>query len=291
MEIKTYLDFVNNFAETFKTAKGLQLGGLEPCESVEIPAGAPKALLFAPHPDDETIIGGIALRLLRDSKWNVKNVPVTLGSNAGRKQGRLDELNGALGYLGIDLLPLSPMGLDKINPAGRVNDPENWKNAVNLVKDLLVAEQPDVLIYPHELDWNSTHIGVSVLLQDALRLMPTDFKCKVVFTQFWGQIYNPNIMLELTTEHVSDLVAATSFHVEEVRRNPYHLTLPCHMMDAVRRGGEVVGGQGGEPPAYVYATNYLLKEWNGFDFVDCTPHGLFIGADVNPGDLILGSSK
>ena len=291
MEINNYLDFVNNFKDGFINAKDLPLGGLEPCEPVEVKADAPKALLFAPHPDDETIIGGIALRLLRDSKWNVKNVPVTLGSNVARKSGRLAELNGALDYMGIGLLPLAPMGLDKINPAGRANNPDNWAAAVNLVKELLTAEQPDVLIYPHERDWNTSHIGVCLLIQDALRLMPTDFKCRVVQTQFWGQIYNPNIMLELTTEHVSDLVAATSFHVEEVRRNPYHLTLPCHMMDAVRRGGEVVGGQGGEPPNYVFATNYLLKEWNGFDFVDCTSQGLFIGADQNPGDMILGASK
>jgi LmbE family N-acetylglucosaminyl deacetylase len=43
-------------------------------------------LIFSPHPDDECIIGGLALRLLREAKWNVINVAVTLGS-AGRAPG------------------------------------------------------------------------------------------------------------------------------------------------------------------------------------------------------------
>ena len=38
---------------------------------------APRVLIFSPHPDDECIIGGLALRLQRESGWRVVNVAVT----------------------------------------------------------------------------------------------------------------------------------------------------------------------------------------------------------------------
>ena len=55
----------------------------------------------------------------------------------------------------------------------------------------------------------------------------------------------PNLMVESSPEDLADMMAALSFHVGEVQRNPYHLLVPAWMQDNVRRGGEVVGGQGG----------------------------------------------
>ncbi len=47
----------------------------------------------------------------------------------------------------------------------------------------------------------------------------------------------------------------------EVGRNPYHLRLPAWMIDNVRRGTELVGGQGGASPGFVFATLYRLRAW------------------------------
>ena len=66
--------------------------------------GAPKVLIFSPHPDDECIIGGLALRLLREAKWNVINVAVTLGSKRERRAARLRELKNACASLGFGLI-------------------------------------------------------------------------------------------------------------------------------------------------------------------------------------------
>ena len=52
-------------------------------------------------------------------------------------------------------------------------------------------------------------------------------------------------MVESSAADVADLMAALSLHVGEVARNPYHLRLPAWMIDNVRRGAELVGGQGG----------------------------------------------
>jgi hypothetical protein len=114
---------------------------------------------------------------------------------------------------------------------------------------------------PHAADWNSTHIGTHWLVDDALQTLPSDFTVWVVETEFWGAMSDPNLMVESSVADVATLVAATSFHVEEVRRNPYHVTLPSWMQDNVRRGGELVGGQGGAAPDYTFATLYRLQRY------------------------------
>jgi hypothetical protein len=83
----------------------------------------------------------------------------------------------------------------------------------------------------------------------------------VVETEFWGAMATPNLMVESSSLDLGDLVAATSFHVEEVKRNPYHLLLPAWMQDNVRRGGELVGGQGAAAPDFKFATIYRLRAW------------------------------
>ncbi len=85
--------------------------------------------------------------------------------------------------------------------------------------------------------------------------------CAVIETEFWGAMTDPNLMVESSVADLADLCAATSFHEGEVARNPYHLRLPAWMLDNVRRGGELVGGQGGNAPAVGFATLYRLSLW------------------------------
>ncbi len=84
---------------------------------------------------------------------------------------------------------------------------------------------------------------------------------------------------------MADLVTALSFHVGEVRRNPYHLLLPAWMQDNVRRGGELVGGQGGAAPDFVFATLYRLRKWSGGKFTKVLAGGRQIACGQNPGGL------
>ena len=79
-----YQHFVSEYARFAKDGKAWPLGGFPRCPRPEVPVDAPVALIFSPHPDDEVIIGGLALRLLREAKWNVINVAVTQGSNKVR---------------------------------------------------------------------------------------------------------------------------------------------------------------------------------------------------------------
>ena len=84
--------FVAQFQKLVKQGQSLKAGTISSGARPKIPASTPKVLIFSPHPDDECITGGLALRLLREAKWNVINVAVTLGSNRARRAARRREL-------------------------------------------------------------------------------------------------------------------------------------------------------------------------------------------------------
>ena len=278
-----YKNLVSEFAATVKKGRSYPLGGFA---SVAKPtaADAPKALFFAPHPDDETIQGGLMLRLLREDGWNVINVAVTQGSNKGRQAERLAELKEACGYLGFGLLQTAPNGLEKVTVKTRNSEPALWAEMVGVIAKILQEQKPKAIFFPHEVDWNGTHIGVHFLVMDALRSLP-GFECHLVETEFWGQMTTPNLMVEYSENDVTDLVTATSFHVGEVKRNPYHLLIPAWMQDNVRRGSELVGGQGQAAPDYMFAQLYRLTKWSGGKVVKTHEGGKLLAAGTKAGSL------
>jgi N-acetylglucosamine malate deacetylase 1 len=259
--MNTYLEFVAGFSQLIRDGRRLPLGGITAPVRPALPAGAPRAMIFSPHPDDECIFGGLALRLMRESGFRVINVAVTQGSNKERQQPRLQELRHACAYLGFDLEQTAPNGLEKISPKTRAQDPVHWAKAVQRIAACLTRHQPSVIFFPHDSDYNGTHIGTHFLVMDALKLLAPDFECRLIETEFWAPMASPNLMVELGAPEAADLITALSFHVGEVQRNPYHLSMPAWLQDNVRRGAEVVGGQGGAAPDFLFATLYRLRHW------------------------------
>jgi N-acetylglucosamine malate deacetylase 1 len=200
---------------------------------------------------------------MREAGYAVINVAVTQGSNKQRQAARWEELRRCCDFIGFGLVATAPGGLEGINPRSRREHPDRWGRAVDRVVEILLEHQPHVLLFPHELDWNATHVGTHELVVDALRRLGDAVACFTVETEFWGAMARPNLMVELDVGHVADLVTALTFHVGEVRRNPYHLSLPAWMVDNVRRGAELVGGQGGASPDFAFGTLYRLKRWAG----------------------------
>lgn len=256
-----FQNMVVQFAQLLQQGKALPAPRPPFPERPALAANAPRCLIFSPHPDDEVIIGALPLRLLRQSGFRVCNVAVTLGSRRDRRRERLEELEAACDYLGFDLLLPRSQGFDDINPAGRRGQPRQWRLAVERIVELLEQQRPTLILMPHAEDWNQTHIGTHLLVQDALEGMPSDFGCHVVETEFWGAMDDPNLLVESTAEEVADLMAALSLHRGEVARNPYHLRLMAWMVDNVRRGAELVGGAGGPAPDFAFATCYRLSQW------------------------------
>ncbi len=281
-----YHQLVSDYVRLLQSGRSYPLGSFPPAPRPEIVLAAPKVLFFAPHPDDECIVGGIALRLLRQARMNVINVAVTLGSKKERQAERLRELQNACRYIGFELVTTAPNGLEKINPKAREQDPAHWSACVTVVRGLLEKHRPKVVVCPHDRDWNSTHVGTHFLVLDALKQMPVTFECYLIETEFWGAMTDPNLMVEISAETLADMIAATTFHVGEVKRNPYHLLLPAWLMDNVRRGAEVAGGQGGAAPEYPFAALYRLRKWSHGQATRFFEGGKQVPCAMNIGELV-----
>ncbi len=280
-----YQTFVRDYARLLSEGAKLPLGGQSVPKHAPLPHEAPKALIFAPHPDDEVIIGGLPLRLRRELNWNVINVAVTQGSNKARQQERLKELTACCDYIGFGLVQTADRGLEQVNLKCRASDPPHWARSVERVAQILREYRPRAIFFPHDDDWNSSHIGTHHLVVDALRQLRPDFVCSAIETEFWGAMDTPNLMVESSEQDIVDLITALSFHVGEVRRNPYHVRMPAWMIDNVRRGGELVGGQGGAAPDFAFATLYRLRSWRNGQFQTLLDMGRFLSRSENPSVL------
>jgi len=279
--VNPFQKFVAESARVFQSGKKLPTG-LKSKAVRFAQRSSPKVLIFSPHPDDECITGGLALRLLREAKWNVTNVAVTLGGKRERRAARLRELKNACELLGFDLIVA---GLEQINLETRKKNPAQWQSAVGTIAKILAAQNTRAIFLPHECDGHPAHVGVHFLVLDALEKMPRDFSCFVVETEFWRQMANPNLLVEIGTNDLAVLIAALSFHVGEVKRNPYHARLPAWMTDNVRRGAEIVGGAGATSPDFTFGAIYRLQKWSNGKFQKNFSSGKFLGAKKNPEDL------
>src|SRR6185503_18850985 len=219
---------------------------------------------------------GLPLRLLRELRWQILNVAVTQGSNPARKQERWKELTACCGHIGFGLIQTAPGGLEGISLQARASQPVRWNRNVARIAEILAEQRPRVIFFPHDDDWNSTHIGTHHVVADSLAYLGDEFACHTVETEFWGAMDDPNLMVESSEQDITDLITALSFHVGEVKRNPYHIRMPAWLMDNVRRGSELVGGQGGVAPDFLFGTLYRLRRWRGGGFEPVLKKGRFV---------------
>ncbi|HTR43848.1 MAG TPA: PIG-L family deacetylase [Pseudomonadales bacterium] len=281
--INPYQKFVSAIAEAATRGHSLPLGGIIKPKHKTPDANAPVVMLVSPHPDDECITGGLPLRLMRESGMRIVNVAVTLGSNENRRTARLTELKNACEWIGFEL---EETGLERILPATRQFDAQTWSSAIKTIAALITKHKPRAIVFPHERDWHPTHIGTHLLVMDALRRLPLDFKTILIETEFWGQLLTPNLMVELSPHDVADLLAALSHHTGEMKRNPYHLRLPSWLQDNVRRGSELVGGKGATAPDFVFATLYWIKKWQNGGVKEMFRGGTQISMKDSPGSIL-----
>jgi N-acetylglucosamine malate deacetylase 1 len=253
--------FVNSFARLLEEGRSLPLGELPNAPAPRLQDNAPRVLVFAPHPDDECVAGGLALRLRREQLFRVTAVAVTQGSRPDHQAERLEEMRAACHFLGFELIPSQPNGLAHVNLRTREHNPAAWAEMVETIGHIIAYHRASVLVLPHADDFHSTHTGTHHLVLDALRSLGPGLRCKVVETEYWRPLADPNLMVESSPADVADLMAAVSFHRSQMRRNPYHLTLPAWMADNARRGSELVAGQGAAGSPFPFATLYRVREW------------------------------
>lgn len=225
-----FTHFLSTLSSHFKTIP------LSPKPSVPF-----TVMILSPHPDDESIIGSLPLRLLKENNAHVVNVAVTLGSKKERQKARLLELEKACTQLEFELIVLS----------------EDWKVKLKELKSLIQKYQPQMILAPHLEDHHPTHIKTGKLLLQAIK--PIKLNSIIVWTEFWGHLKKPNLLIEVPREIVEIQMKALECHQGEILRNPYHLRLPAWMIDNVRRGAEVVGTVGVEAPQFPFGVIYQIQ--------------------------------
>ncbi|HXW12965.1 MAG TPA: PIG-L family deacetylase, partial [Terriglobia bacterium] len=261
-----WLRFVQANIRAMNSGKTIRPGpSARPLEAPAVKAGKGppiKVVVCSPHPDDEALVGALPLRLRRECGAEVTNFAITLGRKPGQRARRLREMRASCEVLGFNWVVVKPHGgFDHVDLDNRKNHPEEWADKVNLLSEVLEKERPDAVFAPHAEDCNSTHMGTHFLVADALGdyLERTGRGPLAYFeTEYWHQNYCPNLMVGVSPEDEAILIMATAEHGGEVRRNPYHLRHPGRMIENVRRGAEVVGGQGAAAPDFPFAELYRL---------------------------------
>jgi LmbE family N-acetylglucosaminyl deacetylase len=224
-------------------------------------------MMLSPHPDDECIVGSLALRLQKENNAHIVNVAVTLGSNKERQKARMKELENACELLDMELIVLA----------------DDWTKKRKELKSLIQKYQPQVILAPHVKDRHPTHIKTGQLLKKAV-----DSKSNfiVAWTEFWGQLDKPNTLVEVPEELLVFQMEALTRHAGEVERNPYHLRLPAWMMDNVRRGSEIIAGKGAASPNIPFGVLYQLQTVKKGKFKDMKLETPFLSNLADLGEIL-----
>ena len=225
-------------------------------------------MILSPHPDDESIVGSLALRLSHENNAHIVNVAVTVGSNKERQKPRMKELQDA-----CELLEMECVFLD-----------ENWKTKEKELKSLIQKYQPQVVIAPHTNDFHPAHIKTGELLKKVMTSLKKETAI-ICWSEFWGQLAKPNLLIEVPVDIVDLQIKALEKHVGEVNRNPYHLRLPAWMMDNVRRGSEVVGGKGSEATQMSFGVLYQLQVAKNGKFTTPKKFDSFVTSEMDLGQM------
>ncbi len=201
-------------------------------------------LILAPHPDDESIIGLLPLRLQDECGFKVWVIPATMGSRVERQSRRKKELRAACQELGF-----------------RLHFLRSGQSATELCH-WLKHMTPSVVFMPHAKDGHPTHrathrLGVAAM--DESR--PLGFH--VVETEYWHPLLKPNLMVSAGKGNLAKLRRALACHKGEVARNNFAMRLPAWMSDNVRRGAELVGDASAKAPDIAYATLYRARTRTG----------------------------
>lgn len=130
---------------------------------VTLPEAGERVLIFAPHPDDETIGAGGYICEAESKKADVRVVLVTDGNKHGLEHVRYREFEKAAGILGLNGNSL--VFLDY--PDGKLRKLDRAK-LYKVFKKQIESFDPDIVIYPHPLDHHPDHRVTGEIVLTAL---------------------------------------------------------------------------------------------------------------------------
>ena len=237
-----------------------------PISSIPPTDNAPCCLICSPHPDDESLVGGLALRMRHQEGWRVVNLAITLGSQVERRIARWHEAQAACHYLGFELAsPLNTQArsFENITVKAFESQSPQWLDCVAKLANQLQVFKPRMIIFPHAMDGHTTHCATYHLLMQALPMAKLKDTCHLLLSEYWNTQMSPRLMLALSPSEVSQMMTATAMHSGEVKRNPYHRSLPAWLIDGARRGAERVGLPGQAATGMAMAALYGWLIWDG----------------------------
>ena len=247
--------YVESFQSLYLTAKNASVPVL-PDLSSSVTFRPKRILILAPHPEDECLMSGFAIRAQSAFQSEVVVVPFSYGSKVERRAARKVELAHALKILEFNLL----------DP--RIKTESDEELTVAEFRIALKSFNPDVVLSMHLNDGHPVHIRSAKLAQKALQDYASDSKQTIHWLQseFWQSMDKPNLLIPLSAAEIAKMGDALSAHVGEVSRNPYHLTLPAWSMEQVRRGSEMCVDEtgarisGAKKDDYVFGQIYRIEK-------------------------------
>ena len=111
-----YYEYVESFSSMIQKGMNLPLGEIAAPPDYVVNPQAPKVAILSPHPDDECVMGPLALRLKRETGSEIVNIPITFGSNHTRREERKEELSKACKWIGFEIHNLRWKGLRVTSP-------------------------------------------------------------------------------------------------------------------------------------------------------------------------------
>jgi N-acetylglucosamine malate deacetylase 1 len=166
-------------------------------DDANLPTQGQVVLVFAPHPDDETIgAGGYIAASIRQGA-TVKIVLVTDGNKGptNHTSTRYQEFKKATEILGVEESNLIFMGF----PDGKLRQ-QNGNNLQQQLKALIEQENPNFIIYPDARDAHPDHSSIGGIIDDILSEEGreiTAYQYLVHYTMFFPQPhkFDPDLYL------------------------------------------------------------------------------------------------
>ncbi|HWH00756.1 MAG TPA: PIG-L deacetylase family protein [Pilimelia sp.] len=170
---------------------------------------AARVLAVSPHPDDEAVGCGGALRLHALAGADVRTVFLTSGEAGGHglgpaetrrvREGEAAAAAAALGLAGIDFWRLPDGRLTARAPTAR------------RLAGLLAASDVDVVYVPHDGEQHADHRAAARLVRRAVGYLPAGRRPRVLMCEVWTPLQRLDELVDISTVIDVKLAAIRSY--------------------------------------------------------------------------------
>ena len=195
-------------------------------------AASDRLIVFAPHPDDESLAcGGLIQRAVHlgaavmvviatggdANPWPQRLVEqrwrIDATASARWALRRRNEAETALSLLGVDARNTRFLGWQDQGLTARLM--ENGEASAGRLRDILLQFKPTIIALPSHLDSHPDHSALALLLRAAIATVASSAKCLTYWLHGRQAGFAPTLQLTLTGPEVSTKRAATLAHVSQ----------------------------------------------------------------------------